>query len=276
MHTRRMLSVSIGLMIGVLYIPTFAWMIDRFNEVDSNYSHGFLIPLVIGYIIWLKKKTLSQIPAATSKLGLPLFIIGLLIHLAALRLRIEFISSLSLLITTSGSILYLYGLAYLKELQFPLFLYLFMSPLPTVFTVYITFNLKMLAAQIATTIVKIGGMQLIREGSTIITPHSTLLVDDQCSGIRSLISLMALGSIYAYLSPLSNAKKVLMFILSIPIAIIANVARIIVMIIASFIYGVGIINNKVFHEGTGILVFIVAIALLFSIQRIFSNESVKQ
>jgi len=274
--SNKTLQITIWLLIAILYIPTFIWMVGMFNETDTNYSHGFLIPLVIAYIIWLKKKVLSQIPASTSKLGLPILIIGLLIHLAALRLRIEFISSLSLLITASGAILYLYGTACLKELQFPLFLYLFMSPLPTVFTVYITFNLKMLAAQIATTIMKIFGMPLIREGSTIITRHSTLVVDDQCSGIRSLISLMALGSVYAYLSPLNLKKRIIMFLLTIPIAIIANVARIMVMIVAAYIYGGKIIDNKIFHNGTGLLVFIVAIVLLFGVQRMLGNDSTKQ
>jgi exosortase len=134
----------------------------------------------------------------------------------------------------------------------------------------------MLAAQIATSIMKIFGMPLIQEGSTIITPHTSLVVDDQCSGIRSLISLMALGSVYAYLSPLNLKKKIAMFLITIPIAIIANVARIMVMIIAAFIYGGGIINNKVFHEGTGLLVFIVAIVLLFGVQRMLSNGLAKQ
>lgn len=275
MHTRRILSVSIGLMIGVLYIPTFAWMISRFNEVDSNYSHGILIPLVIGYIIWQKRQKLKKLEATPNGWGLVILIISILTHLLALRLRIQFISSLSLLITVSGAILYLYGWKFLKELQFPLSLYLFMSPLPTVFTIYITFNLKMLAAQVATSIMQIFGMHLVREGSTIITSNATLVVDDQCSGIRSLISLMALGSVYAYLSPLDLKKKIVMFILTVPIAIIANIIRIMIMISVAFVYGSNIINNKVFHNLAGILVFAIAIILLFTAQRML-NEPAKQ
>lgn len=268
----KILPLTVWLLIFTLYIPTFIWQMVKFNETDTSYSHGYLIPLVIGWLIWQKRATLKKLKILPNDWGLLIMISGLLIHLAALRLRIEFVSSFSLLITVGGTILYLYGKEYLKVLKFPLALYLFMSPLPSVFTVYITFNLKMIAARIATYIMKIFGMPLTREGSTIITPHSTLMVDDQCSGIRSLISLMALGSIYAYLSPLSLKKKMAMFLLTIPIAIIANVARIMVMIIAAFIYGGEIINNKVFHEGTGLLVFIVAIVLLFSVQRILSNE----
>lgn len=268
-------QITVWVLIFILYLPSFIWMMEKFNEKDTNYSHGYLIPLVIGYIVWKKKDILKKLNIAPSGWGLIVLIMGLFIHLAALRLRIEFISALSLLITVSGAILYLYGKEHIKALKFPLFLYLFMSPLPTVFTVYITFNLKMFAAQIATAIVKIAGIPLVREGSTIITPHSTLVVDDQCSGIRSLISLMALGAIYAYLSPLKISKKVLMFMLSIPIAIIANVARIIVMIMVSFIYGGNIINNKIFHEGTGFLVFVIAIVLLFSCQKVLYESAKK-
>jgi len=248
-------------------------MIGRFNEVDSNYSHGLLIPFVIGYIIWRKRVELKNLKSDPNNWGLVILISGILVHLASLRLGIEFISSFSLLITVSGAILYLFGWQYLKALQFPLFLYLFMSPLPTVFSVYITFNLKMLAAQIATSIMKVFGMPLIRDGSTIITRHATLMVDDQCSGLRSLISLMALGSIYAYFSPFELKKKIGMFILTVPIAIIANVARIMVMISAAFVYGGSIINNKLFHNLTGILVFVVAIALLFTVQRLLNGPA---
>lgn len=260
-------------MIGLLYIPTFAWMIDRFNEVGSNYSHGLLIPFVIAYIVWRKRRDLRSIKTDPTNWGLVILIAGILLHLTSLRLSIEFISSFSLLITVSGAILYMFGWQYLKALQFPLFLYLFMSPLPTVFTVYITFNLKMLAAQIATSVMKVFGMPLVREGSTIITKNSTLMVDDQCSGLRSLISLMALGSIYAYFSPLGLKKKIWMSILTVPIAIIANIARIMVMISAAFIYGGNIINNKIFHNLAGILVFIVAIVLLFAVQRMLNEPS---
>jgi len=256
--------IVLSLLVVAVYIPTFIWMYERWSAPDTYYSHGFLIPLVSGFIVWLKRKELAQIKSEPLvKAGWLLFASGIAVHLISTLWQVSFTSAFSLLIVMMGLILLFFGKDYLRQLAFPLAFLIFMIPLPMLAIANISFRLKIFAAQVSTKILNTVGVGAVREGSVIKTAHSYLMVEDPCSGIRSLVALIALGALMAYFSNLSRKKQVILFASSVPIAIGTNIIRIVALSLASEIYGSQFAGG-LFHDTMGILVFVFAfIALAF-------------
>lgn len=247
----------LSVLVAVSYIPTFIWMYNRWSENDTYYSHGFLIPFVCGFIVWLKRESLSKLAVKPSGWGWLLFGTGIVIHAISALWRIYFTSGFSLLLVIPGLILLFLGKKQLKELMFPVSFMVFMIPLPLVAIANISFKLKIFAAKVATVLVRQIGVPAMRDGSIIKTMHSQLVVEDPCSGIRSLIALIALGALMAYFSKISKVKKAILFASSVPIAVFTNVIRIAALTLVSEIYGSKYASG-VFHDTMGILVFVFA------------------
>jgi exosortase len=250
-------------LVALAYIPTFAWMIDRWSAADSYYSHGFLVPFVSLFIVWLKRKDLMALKVKPLQWGWLVFGFGVLIYLLSAVLRIYFSSGFSLLFVITGLVLIFFGKKHLQALWFPISFLLFMLPLPMVAIANISFRLKIFASQVSTAFINMLGVPAVREGSVIKTLHSYVVVEDPCSGIRSLIALIALGALMAYFSRLSRPKKIILFLASIPLAVITNIIRIIAVTLASEMYGAKFATG-VFHDTMGIMVFVLAfLGMLF-------------
>lgn len=250
------LSIVSALIIAA-YIPTFIWMLNKWTEHDTYYSHAFLVPFISIFIVWLKRKEFADVETKPSSLGWLFFFLGIFIHLLSLPLRISFTSALSLILVLIGMILIFFGKQLFKKNIFPVFFLLFMIPLPAVVIANLSFRLKIFAASIATFLINRLGVPAVRDGSIIKTMHSYIMVEDPCSGIRSLIALISLGALMAYFSNISNAKKMFLFGCSIPIAIGSNIIRITSTSLVSEIYGTKYASGF-FHDAMGILVFVFA------------------
>lgn len=251
----------------ITYVPTLAWMKIRWFASDSYYSHGILIPFVVGYLIWSKRDALSKITPVRHSLGIPLILTGLTIHVISSVLRVYFTSGFSMLITLTGIILHFYGLAFLKAIAFPMFFLVFMVPLPEVVIVNISFRMKMFAAAVSAEAIKGLGIRTIREGSVIRMPHAYVVVDDVCSGLRSLISLTALGSIFAYFFKGPLWKRIVLFLTTIPIAIITNACRVTFLAFVAEIWGREAASGFV-HDASGFGIFIIAFILLTAMAKL--------
>jgi len=245
------------LLVIAAYIPTFQWMFIRWTVRDTYYSHGFLIPFISFFIVWLKRGELKKLKFIPTKSGWVLFLSSIILHLLCVRFRVSFLSGFALIPVIMGLILLVLGKEFLKQLFFPVLFLAFMVPLPEVVIANLSFRLKIFAAQIATFFIRAFGVAAIREGSVIRTAHSYIMVEDPCSGIRSLVALIALGALMAYFSNLSKTKKVILFISSVPIAIATNVVRIVALSLASEMYGTKLALG-LFHNIMGILVFVLA------------------
>jgi len=249
------------------YTPIFIWMWDRWFARDTYYSHGVLIPLVVIYFIWQKREELQKIPSERSTGSLVLFALSLAVYLISSTLRIYFSSAISMLLALTALVLYFYGTKLLRKIAFPILFLLFMIPMPLYLIVKISFAMKLFATTIATHILNLLGLHAVQDGS-VIKLHSTfVIVDDVCSGLRSLISLSALGAIFAYMLKAPMYKRVLLFLMTFPIAIITNVCRVVVL--SSFSEILGVESTKGFlHDLTGFLVFALAFAMLYVIGRL--------
>ena len=251
--------IILSMLVIITYVPTIIWMVDRWTAKDTYYSHGFLVPLISLFIVWIKRDKLSKLKIQPSNLGWIFFITGISINAVSALWRIYFSSGFSLILVLAGLVLLFLGKQFLRQLMFPTVFLLFMIPLPLVAIANISFRLKIFAAHISTIIINRLGVPAIRDGSVIKTMHSYVIVEDPCSGIRSLIALIALGALMSYFSNISKTKKAILFISSIPIAISSNIIRIVSLCLASEMYGQKLATG-LFHNIMGILVFVFAFA----------------
>jgi exosortase len=157
----------------------------------------------------------------------------------------------------------------LKELRFALLVLLLAIPLPSIIFNQITFPLQILASKLASSLLPLFGVPVLREGNVIELPLMKLEVAEACSGIRSLMSLFTMAVFYGYFMEKSNLRRVALAVASIPIAIAANAVRIL---------GTGLCVQYwdpdkamgFFHEFSGWVIFMVSLALLYLVHRAMS------
>jgi len=255
-----------GLLFGALFLlifwPTFVWMAQRFDAADSFYSHGWLIPFATGWLVWQRRNRLPT-QRLGSFWGLALLIPSLVVHTLATWWRLHFVSGFAMLGVVWGLVWTLWGAQMLWQLRFPLLFLLFMVPLPGILLIFISFKMKLFAAMLATHVVSWVGIPAQQAGSTIHVPGVSVIVDDACSGLRSLISLIALSILWTSLMGSGSRwwHKLTMVAASIPVALAANMVRIVVLLLLSAIYGPHIAEGFL-HYGSGVVVFGVALAIL--------------
>lgn len=228
---------------------------------DDNYSHGFLIVPMALYFVWERRARLEQAPLSPTWLGLIVFGGGIALLLAGLLGSELFVSRISLLVTLAGMVVFLFGWAYLKVLAFPMAFLLLMIPLPAIIFNQITFPLQLLASQAGELAIATAGIPVLREGNVIVLASTTLEVAEACSGIRSLITLITLGLVYGYFADSRAWLRTTLVLSAIPIAIVANAARVAGTGMAAHWWGPEAAQGF-FHEFSGWIVFVIAFALV--------------
>jgi len=255
------------------YYDILVWMYQRFVSPDSYYSHGFLVPLVSGYFVWQERDYLRSLPVAASWWGLAVIVAALLLHLVGIVIYVFSVSGFSIFLLIVGMVIFLCGKAVARAAWFPLAFLLLMFPLPSAGLNFLSFPLKMFVAKVGAQIVSLTGIPVYREGFTIMIPAGALLVGNPCSGLRSLISFVALGAVFAYSATMSSPRKWLLFLLTIPIAILSNLIRVPILILVSQYWGLeAAAPDTLVHTGSGFLVFVAGIILLVAASRILGES----
>jgi len=248
-----------------LYWNVFGTLISDWST-DDNDSHGFcIIPLAL-FFLWERRDRLREIVPRPSIFGVPLLLFGGFVLLAGLYGADRFLPRVSMIFVLAGSIVFVWGWSMLKAVAFPLGFLVLMIPLPALIFNQIAFPLQLLASQAGEATLSAAGIPVLREGNVIVLAHTTLEVAEACSGIRSLVSLMSLGIVFGYFTDPRGGVRVAIVLSTIPIAIVANAARVAGTGIAAHYYGVAAAEGF-FHTFSGWLVFGVSFILMFVVAR---------
>ena len=231
---------------------------------DENYSHGFLIPIVSLYLIAKKWDSLKKNSISPSWWGPAVLAWGLFVLIIGVAGAELFTMRISFIFVIMGLILCLFGKEVLKSLSFPIFFLVFMIPLPYIVYNSLTLPLKIIASKLAVYFLSPLGIPVFREGSIIYFPEMTLEVVEACSGIRSLMALIALGTLFSYFFQSSLLRRILLVSSTIPIAILANALRITITGVLAFYLGLKVAHGF-FHYLSGWLVFLIAFVCLILI-----------
>jgi exosortase len=261
----RVLLVSLGVtvIVAVLYWPIMHELSLQWWD-DANYNHGFLIPLFTGFLIWRERRRLAAIRPAGSGLGLPVLLAGIVLLLMGDIGAENFLMRGSLIVILAGLVLLLAGRATLRVLWFPLVYLLFMIPLPSILFYAITFPLQRIAAEQAAWVLDVLGVPVLLDGNIIHLSQISLGVTEACSGIRSLISLLAGATAWAYLMLPAGWLSVLFVAAAVPITILANAARVVATGLIGQWFGVEYASGF-FHEFAGWVVYVFAFVCLMGV-----------
>jgi exosortase A len=235
-----------------------------------DFSHGFLIPIVSVYFVYERRKEYSAFSPSSHWTGLPLLLFGVILLLLG-NLATEFFTMrFSMLVVLGGIVLFLLGKEFFKTLIFPILFLIFMIPIPSVLMDRITFPMQLFASKVAAKCLYLIGIPVLREGNIIQLANTSLEVAEACSGIRSLISLLALSVVFAYFSQKTTLKRVVLVLSTFPIAIIANAARVTGTGILAHRYGDKVAQGF-FHGFSGWILFVVAFVCLFAVGGLLSR-----
>lgn len=253
-----------------LYAPILARLMRQFYD-DPNYSHGFFVPILSGYLIWNKWREIKAVKSAPSVWG-AIVVLGALavLYLGSLGSEL-FLQRISLLAVIAGLVVYFSGWRRLRAVAFPIAFLLFMIPLPAVIYNQIVFPLQLIASRFATGCLEMLNLfPVLREGNLLILDGYTLEVVGACSGIRSLTSLLALAMGYGYLAERRFGVRVFLVLAMVPIAIASNGIRVVLTAMLVNYYGYRMAEGFM-HSFSGWAIFVVSIVLLVALHGLITK-----
>lgn len=253
----------------LMYYNIIPSMVEQWYN-DPNYSHGFIVPLIAGYFLYERRDELLACDSAPAAFGLLIILFGLLqLCFGYLAFELYTMRS-SFIVLLAGLILYFFGANVFRVMLLPVLYLFFMVPLPYIIYDAVAFPLKQFVAKYSVAALQFMGVVIIREGNVLILPETTLEVADACSGIRSLVSLLALAAAFALITQKSTLKRVIMILAAIPIAILTNGLRVVGTGILAQYWGSRAAEGF-FHEFAGLAVFAVALVLLAGLGKLMSR-----
>ncbi len=267
MHTDifpRKIGVKIGLLAAAFlfaYIPAISLLAKTWLDV-SFYSHGFLIPFVSLYFVWVNREKLTDLPIKPNKLGgLILIFIGVFMLLTGYVGNVTIIQQFSIAPIIPGLVLMLLGARYLKALSFPLIYLILMFPLLDLITNKIYWPFQLITAKFAGATLLYLGIPVFQSMQYIELPNITLEVAELCSGINFLISILAIGIPLAYFTQKKLWRRIGLVVFGCITAVLINVVRVILIGIWAYNGGEGV--HGPLHILHGFAISVVGFIFLF-------------
>jgi exosortase len=232
----------------------FQWIYSAWNG-ETDYEHGKLFPFVIAGLIFYRLKDLKAVASEGSYWGLVSVFIGVTFYVISFRTLQPRIAMGGLPFILWGGALYLWGWQVAKILTFPLFFFWLAIPLPSFQQA--TTHLQLVATSLAHHGSALFGVQTYVEGTKVLPIKGNwqpLDIAAGCSGIRSLMALLMISAIWAYIAKIALWKKVFLFLSAFPLAILGNALRVTsIFVIAE--YGNADWAKGTWHDWSGLLLF---------------------
>ena len=264
---RLLLFVLLGVTFWFMYSDMFKVTIWMFNNPLEDTSHGFVIPFVSAYLLFRKRKQLVAAAGKPSWVALLFVVVNLIIFwlgAGGAQYRVMQVSFLGLL---WSAIYAFWGLNVAKIALFPIGFLVFTIPMSSVFTGF-TVHLRILSSAFACWFMNGFGMDVQRAGTALFSTveGSAFNVDvaAPCSGIRSIFALMALVAVYAYQTQRTLAQKILLFVMSVPLAVVGNMVRILSICIVAVIWDQQLATGF-YHDYSGYVVFLIVLMSMIQV-----------
>lgn len=261
---QRLPWLSLGIALLVLVIPTAIFLWGTLWN-DEAYAHG---PIVLGIIVWLMTRiqppVLGDVSSTQKVLGFSLIAVGCVLYVIGRSQSLPILDVTALLPLCFGAVLVVGGTPALRVYWFPLLFLVFLIPLPGFVLDMLTLPLKERVSSIAEALLYSAGLPIGRSGVTLTIGQYQLMVADACSGLNSMFSLSAMGVLYLFLmGHHSVARNVILLLLILPIAFLANLVRVIFLILLTYYFG-DEAGQGFLHGFAGIFLFVIGLVLLFA------------
>lgn len=228
-----------------------SWFDDR-----TYMEHGILVMPAAAYMAWMKRDRLARIQCAPSAWGLLLMLWGAVQATLGTAAHWVWFSRAAFLISLTGGITVVYGLRMVRELAYPLCTLALMLAPPTFVYERVTLDLQLLASRLGEVFLEALGYSVMREGNILELVGAKLSIEEACSGIRSLMSILFMCTLYDYFFVRGNIKRALILSFAVPVAILGNAGRIVATGIASQYNRALIVGTA--HEAFGYISVVMA------------------
>ncbi len=264
--------IVLGLL-GLVYHRTVVTLWQTW-QTNDNYSHGPLVPLVSAFLIWRNRASLAALPVREDSRGLVVVAMACLLQVLGMRADVFALQGYSLVIMAFGLAWTFLGTAWMRPLAFPLGYLVFMLVFPPFVVNQLSYWLKEVTVRLSTQAAEWCGVALQRSGMTLYFATGELRIENPCSGLRSLIALLATGAVFAYFQPGGTLRRSILMLAAVPIAMIANAVRITAVILVAH-YGTVTQAAGAFHDWSGYLVYAVALAGLLAVRALLTPRGAR-
>lgn len=252
------------LLLGVLSFPLWEMTANEwFRTGNEAYTHAPLMPFIALYFIWDKRPALAALPVRFSWAGFAYLLFGALLFVAGKIGADRFTGQVAIATLLIGLVWTHFGHAITRRLLFPLSLFYLMIPIPSIIYRNLSFELQILSSKLSVGFMQLFGLPVHREGNVIDLSYTQLEVAEACSGITSLVSLVTLAYIFAYIARRNVWARAILIVSAIPIAVFTNAFRIGGTGMLAHFWSVKAAEGF-FHSFAGWLVFMVAFAILLA------------
>jgi exosortase D (VPLPA-CTERM-specific) len=260
-NSRAGLFAAVALPIGflIIYWPTLQGLVKQWLR-SEDYSHGLLIIPIAAYLVWQKRSELKKVEIRPDWRALPLLLLGVFIFVVGELGAELFTTRVSMIVLIFGLVWFLCGTAVVKTLRFPLAFLFLMLPLPGMIHRTLTFPLQLFSSAGSVALLQAINIPVFREGNIIDIGTIQLQVAEACSGLRYVLPLFTLGVLLAYFGQKAWWKRLILAGAAIPIAVLANVARIAGTVLIATRWG-SEAAESFFHGFSGWLVFMACTGL---------------
>jgi exosortase len=258
---RRAIALLAIVALALCYASTIAGMVHQWWS-DEDVGYAFLVPVVIGWIIWRERERWRKLPVQCSAWGFAVLAVAAALQFASALGAGLFAGSLALVLSIAGVVLCLLGRAWLRALVFPMALMLFMLPKLAIVYNQVTLPLQLTATRLAGGMLSLAGFMVIRDGNILNVAGHSIAVVEACDGIRYLLPLAFLALVFAYASGGRPWVRVAMMAAAIPTAIVANALRV------AFSGLAPALTEGTPHALMGTLIFVLCLALLAAFYRL--------
>jgi exosortase len=247
---------SIIAVLLLIYWPVLRWLVSSWLS-NEFYSHGFIVPVVTCFFIWIKRHDIHK--DEHDALGYFPLALGGILYAIYVALNIKSLGALSLVLVIFSLVLLFFGKRSTRAILFPLLFLVFMVPFP--FIQGFAYTLQQISISSSSWILELLGLPITTHGSEIYLGSTVFTIGLPCSGINTFISLLALAAVYAYILTGSFYKRLGVFVLAFPMAIIANILRISSIIIVAYSGSVETATGW-YHSLSSALFFVLAFLVL--------------
>ena len=259
----------------VVFSHALGEIFDIWN-LQPEYSYGSVVPALTALLIWRQRDALRGLPLTGSWLGVAIVVLGIALRVIGTLSTSITVERYAFLVVANGLILALVGTVIFRRIWVPLALLIFMVPLPEYLTGALTLDLQLISSKLGVAVIRAAGISVFLEGNVVDLGTMQLQVAEACSGLRYLFPLMTLSFLLAYLFNGPLWKRVLIFLVSIPVTILMNSLRIGVIGITVEYWGRRMAEG-VLHEFEGWLVFMLSLALVllaaFALSRVGASRT---
>lgn len=254
-----------------MYVPIYWWAAEGIWQSDDH-GHGPIILAVLVWLFWGLRHEIANAPTRPAPLlGWPLFALGLLVYFVGRVFSISILEFGSQPLVVAGALLLMKGVPALRLAWFPVIYFVFMIPLPSILVDAITGSLKGWIANIVEMVLYAVGYPIARSGVILSIGPYQLQVADACSGLNSMFSLSALGTLFMYMmGRKARLHTAIMLAAVLPIAFVANIIRVITLVLVTYYLG-DEAGQGFLHGAAGMVLMLVALMFFFLLDKILDT-----